>query len=63
MSTINRIAIRHVDVERGVALRKRCTRPEVLFDPQPDDLCETIFFKPEDPGPNPEEAYDCANVK
>ena len=39
-------------------LRKRRTRPEVLFDPQPDDRCKTIFFEPKDPGPNPEEAYD-----
>jgi RNA polymerase sigma-70 factor (ECF subfamily) len=39
-------------------LRKRRTRPEVLFDPQPDDRCETIFFYLMDPAPNPEEAYD-----
>jgi RNA polymerase sigma-70 factor, ECF subfamily len=39
-------------------LRKRRARPEVLFDPQPDDRCETIFFEPKDPAPNPEEAYD-----
>ena len=39
-------------------LRKRCTRPEVLFDPQPDHRCETIFFEVKDPAPNPEEAYD-----
>jgi RNA polymerase sigma-70 factor, ECF subfamily len=39
-------------------LRKRRVRPEVLFDPQPDDRCETIFFEPKDPAPNPEEAYD-----
>ena len=39
-------------------LRKRRTRPEVLFDPQPDDRCETIFFEPRDPAPNPEEAYE-----
>src|ERR1700739_1272659 len=39
-------------------LRKRRTRPEVLFDPQPNDRCETIFFEPKDPAPNPEEAYD-----
>jgi RNA polymerase sigma-70 factor (ECF subfamily) len=38
-------------------LRKRRTRPEVLFDPQPDDHCETILFEPRDPAPNPEEAY------
>ena len=40
-----------------MVLRKRRTRPEILFDPQPDDRCETIFFEPKDPGPNPEEAY------
>jgi RNA polymerase sigma-70 factor (ECF subfamily) len=39
-------------------LRKRRARPEVLFDPQPDDRCEAIFFEPKDPAPNPEEAYD-----
>lgn len=40
-----------------MVLRKRRTRPEILFDPQPDGRCETIFFEPKDPGPNPEEAY------
>ena len=39
-------------------LRKRRTCPEVLFDPQPDDRCETIFFELKVPAPNPEEAYD-----
>jgi RNA polymerase sigma-70 factor (ECF subfamily) len=39
-------------------LRKRRTRPEVLFDPQPDHRCETIFFEAKDSAPNPEEAYD-----
>ena len=39
-------------------LRKRRAHPEVLFDPQPDDRCETIFFEPKDIAPNPEEAYD-----
>jgi RNA polymerase sigma-70 factor (ECF subfamily) len=39
-------------------LRKRRTRPEVLFDPQPDHRCETIFFEVEDSAPNPEEACD-----
>jgi len=39
-------------------LRKRRTRPEVLFDPQPDHRCETIFFEVKDSAPNPEEAYD-----
>ena len=40
-----------------MVLRRRRTRPEVLFDPQPDDRCEARFFEPEDPSPNPEEAY------
>jgi RNA polymerase sigma-70 factor, ECF subfamily len=39
-------------------LRKRRTRPEVLFDPQPDQRCEAIFFEVKDSAPNPEEAYD-----
>lgn len=39
-------------------LRKRRTRPEVLFDPQPDHRCEAVFFEVEDSAPNPEEAYD-----
>ena len=39
-------------------LRKRRARPEVSFDPQPDDRYETTFFEPEDPAPNPEEACD-----
>jgi RNA polymerase sigma-70 factor, ECF subfamily len=40
-------------------LRKRRTRPEVLFDPQPDHRrCETILFEFKDSAPNPEEAYD-----
>jgi RNA polymerase sigma-70 factor (ECF subfamily) len=40
-------------------LRKRRTRPEVLFDPQPDHRrSETNFFEVKDPAPNPEEAYD-----
>jgi hypothetical protein len=39
-------------------LCKRHTRPEVLFDPQPDDRCETIFLEVRDPAPNPEKAYD-----
>lgn len=39
-------------------LRKRRTRPEVLFDPQPDHRCEAIFFEVKDSAPNPEEAYD-----
>jgi RNA polymerase sigma-70 factor (ECF subfamily) len=39
-------------------LRRRRARPEVLFDSQPDDRWERIFFEPKDPAPNPEEAYD-----
>jgi RNA polymerase sigma-70 factor (ECF subfamily) len=39
-------------------LRKRRTRPEVLFDPQPDHRCETIFFEVMDSAPNPEEVCD-----
>ena len=39
-------------------LRKRRARPEVLFDPQPDHRCETVFFEVKDSAPNPEEAYD-----
>jgi len=40
-----------------MVLRKQRVRPEVLFDTQPDDRCETIFFDPKDPAPNPEERY------
>jgi RNA polymerase sigma-70 factor (ECF subfamily) len=39
-------------------LRKRRTRPEVLFDPQPDHRRESIFFEVKDSAPNPEEACD-----
>jgi RNA polymerase sigma-70 factor (ECF subfamily) len=39
-------------------LRKRCARHEVLFDPQPEERCETIFFEPKDLAPDPEDAYD-----
>jgi RNA polymerase sigma-70 factor (ECF subfamily) len=39
-------------------LRKRRTRSEVLFDPQPDHRCETFFFEVKDSAPNPEEACD-----
>jgi RNA polymerase sigma-70 factor (ECF subfamily) len=40
-------------------LRKRRTRPEVQFDPQPDHRsCETAFFEVKDSAPNPEETYD-----
>src|SRR6201997_3974550 len=37
-------------------LRKRRTRPEVLFDPQSDRRCEMTFFEVKDSAPNPEEA-------
>jgi RNA polymerase sigma-70 factor, ECF subfamily len=40
-------------------LRKRRSRPEMLFDPQPDQRrCETISFEVKDSAPNPEEACD-----
>jgi RNA polymerase sigma-70 factor (ECF subfamily) len=38
-----------------MVLRKQRVRPEVLFDSQPDDRCETISFEVRDPTPNPEE--------
>src|ERR1700677_419089 len=38
-----------------MVLRKQRVRPEVLFDPQPDDRCGTITFEVRDPAPNPEE--------
>jgi RNA polymerase sigma-70 factor (ECF subfamily) len=41
-----------------MVLRRQRVRPEVLFDPQPDDRSETIFFEPMDSAPNPEESYD-----
>jgi len=53
-SWLSRIAINRA----LMILRKRRTRPEVLFDPQPDHRCETIFFEVKDSAPNPEEAYD-----
>ena len=53
-SWLNRIAINSA----LVILRKRRTHHEVLFDPQPDNQCEPIFFEAKDPAPNPEEAYD-----
>jgi RNA polymerase sigma-70 factor, ECF subfamily len=53
-SWLSRIAINSA----LMILRKRRARPEVLFDPQPDDRDEMIFFEPRDPGPSPEEAYD-----
>ena len=41
-----------------IILRKRRTRAEVLFDPQPDDRGEKICFEVKDSAPNPEEACD-----
>jgi RNA polymerase sigma-70 factor (ECF subfamily) len=38
-----------------MVLRKQRVRPEVLFDPQPDDRSETITFEVRDTAPNPEE--------
>ena len=52
-SWLSRIAINSA----LMILRKRRTHHEVLFDPQPDDRCERIFFEPKDPAPNPEDAY------
>ena len=53
-SWLSRIAINSA----LIILRKRRARPEVLFDPQADHQCETIFFEVKDSAPNPEEAYD-----
>lgn len=53
-SWLSRIAINSA----LMILRKRRAHPEVLFDPQPGDRSETIFFEPKDPGPDPEEAFD-----
>jgi RNA polymerase sigma-70 factor (ECF subfamily) len=39
-------------------LRKRRTRPEVLFDPQPDSAAETVSFEIKDSAPNPEQACE-----
>src|ERR1700739_2375615 len=39
-------------------LRKRRSRPEVLFDPQSDERGETLSFEVKDSAPTPEEAYD-----
>ncbi len=39
-------------------LRKRRTRSEVLFDPQPDAPSETICFEIPDPAPTPEKVYE-----
>jgi RNA polymerase sigma-70 factor (ECF subfamily) len=52
-SWLSRIAINSA----LMILRKRRAHQEVLFDPQPDDRCETIFFDAKDPALNPEEAY------
>src|ERR1700743_1231076 len=52
-SWLSRIAINSA----LMILRKRRAHHEVLFDPQPDNRCETIFLEPKDPAPNPEEAY------
>lgn len=41
-----------------MTLRKRRTRPEVLFDPHPDHRYETFFLEVKDSAPNPEESYD-----
>ncbi len=38
-----------------MTLRRRRTRPEVLFDPQPDDRSEAIPFEVKDSAPNPED--------
>jgi RNA polymerase sigma-70 factor, ECF subfamily len=38
-----------------MVLRKQRVRPEVLFDPQPDDRCEAFTFEVKDFAPNPEE--------
>jgi RNA polymerase sigma-70 factor (ECF subfamily) len=38
-----------------MTLRRQRSRPEVLFDPQPDDRSEVIAFEVTDSAPNPEE--------
>src|SRR5271170_742152 len=38
-----------------MVLRKQRVRPEVLFDPQPDDRCESYTFEIKDSALNPEE--------
>ena len=38
-----------------MVLRKQRIRPEVLFDPQPDDRCESFTFEVKDSALNPEE--------
>src|SRR5580693_188652 len=52
-SWLSRIAINSA----LMVLRKRRARPELLFDTQPGDRCETINFELKDPALNPEEAY------
>lgn len=39
-------------------LRKRRSRAEILFDPQPGDLTETFCPEIQDPNPNPEQICD-----
>jgi RNA polymerase sigma-70 factor, ECF subfamily len=39
-------------------LRKQRSRPEVLFDPEPDPQQANLSFEVRDFAPNPEEAYD-----
>lgn len=41
-----------------MVLRRRRSRPEMLFDSQPDADSETLRFTVKDSAPNPEEAYD-----
>lgn len=41
-----------------MVLRKRRSRPEMLFDSQPDADSETLRFTVKDSAPNPEEVYD-----
>jgi RNA polymerase sigma-70 factor (ECF subfamily) len=38
-----------------MVLRKQRVRPELLFDPQPDDRSESFTFEVKDSAPNPEE--------
>lgn len=38
-----------------MTLRRQRSRPEVLFDPQPDDRSAVIAFEVVDPAPNPED--------
>lgn len=41
-----------------IMLRKRRTRPEILFDPQSSTLGETFYFAIKDSAPNPEQTCD-----